>query len=205
MTTDERDVLDELGALLDVEPSAAFAAHVRHAIERDTPRRLSWRLMAVVGMGVALAGVVFTVAIQRPAPVRARVSRIASAATPPVQEPARSAAPEPREVQDGREMAPKPRVPVAAEEIVDLSPVVTHVDGVDVIVPGDQRLALARLVAGIRGGRVVVAATGLPKYDADGLLLPIAPVVLTTIPDPVTPIDPNDIDGGSKQLPREKR
>lgn len=200
--TDDRDVIQELGALLDLEPSAAFAAHVRNAIERDRPRRFSWRLMAVAAMGVVLVGVVLSLAIRRSVPAPP-ASRTWSTVTAPVQPPGLVLR-EARGTEKAPRLASKPRVP-AVEEIVDLSPVVARVDGVDVIVPADQRLALARLVAGIRGGRVIVPPGLPPQYDQDGRLLPIAPVVIAAIPNPVAPIDANDINGGSTKSPGEKR
>lgn len=203
--TDERDidVLDELSALLDVEPSAAFAAHVRNAIERDKPRWFSWRVIGFAGVGAAMAGLVAMILMPHQ---RAAVSpaRVASSAAQVPTAP-RTTVP-PRVGGDQSSNVPsKPRSRVATGD-GDLLPVVTNVDGFEVIVPADQRLALARLVSGVRAGRFGVPPEVSPKYDADGLLLPLAPVTISAIPDPVpAPIDLPATERDPKGSQREKR
>lgn len=184
--TDERDPLQELGALLDVEPSAAFAAHVRQAIDRAAPRRFNWRGIAIAGMGVAAAGLVVSLAFSRhaPAPVAApAVARVANRSAPVVETPATVPA-VPSKAHDTHD-ARAHRTRATTGDVVDRSPVVTTTDGHDVIVPADQRLALARLVSGVRAGRFRVPERRSPKYDADGLLLPLEPVAISAIPDPI--------------------
>jgi hypothetical protein len=204
MTTDERGIIDELGALLDVEPSAAFAANVRNAIDRASPRRFSWRLVTFAGLGVAVAGAVLAVTVRHHEPVVVPVAHVASSTSKPSSETPNVSAQTHPATGEPRQMKSRPRTAPVAEAVVDLAPIVTSMDGIDVIVPADQRLALARLVRGIRGGRATVPEGLLPKYGKDGLLLPIAPVVISAIPDPAT-VDTNDIDGGSKRPPKENR
>ena len=202
--TDERDILDELGALLDVEPSAAFAAHVRHAIEHDAPRRFSWRVTILVGLGVAAAGLVLALVVRRSALQTPPAARISSSAAPVRESPAAGVQPHESSRQT-HEHSAAPRARAVAEPLVDLAPIVTTVDGVEAIVPADQRLALARLVSGVRAGRFRVPAGWTPKYDADGLLLPLAPVAMSAIPDPVpAPIDPPATVGDPRGSRREQ-
>jgi len=170
------DIQRDLAALLaEVEPSAGFAAGVRARIAADEhARQRAWMSWAIPVTAVIAIGFVSWTFVSRknssPAPAPAATARIASAeagvaspaVTPFVATPRTASAARPTSVPAVIQISatPEPRVLVADDQMTAL---VHYLD---------------RLNA---GGAPVPPAIG-PQYDADGLLLQPAPVVITPLP-----------------------
>jgi hypothetical protein len=140
---DERDeILDDVRALISIEPAPGFEARVQGEVQnRAASRSRAW------WMGTAaLAGATAVIALvtgARPTPDREPRTAVATASpTPPVSSV--TAAPQPA-------MAVRVR---ATTSTVSSPPKTSEPE---VLVPPDQAIALERLVADIKGGRLVLA------------------------------------------------
>ena len=196
MTDPDVDLIGELGRLLDdVRPSPEFAPGIRGriAVGRGAGvRRFGWRPFTLAGVALSLAAVLVATAVVHrrvPAPEAQTIART---------EPPSATAPDSSVATREPEVPPPARVAHAtssnAELAVDDIVTVSRLGGHDVIVPADQRWAMARLLAGVRSGRVMGPAGLTPPYDKNGLLLPLPPVAVTPLPA-LAPDDP-DGDGG---------
>jgi hypothetical protein len=172
MTADE--LLQELStALAEVEPSADFSVRVRARVDatsRATVAGVAWRHVFLGGVVTGLATGLLVVVSSRlttrpvvvgpPEAVAAVMPSVAPAPTLPGRlAPERATAP--------RAMSE----PTRLEPEVSLEPTLTEMAGHEVIVPADQRLALARLLDAVSAGHGRVPRNLVPLYDAEGLLL----------------------------------
>jgi hypothetical protein len=206
MTAPDVDNIAEIARLLDdVRPSPAFAARVRAGVESDERKRaagFSWRNAILAGTAVGVcAAVAFSLTRRHVVPGPTPQATAVRPATSVVERPADIA-----EVR--REVTGQVRRPARASEVaiqVEAEPpLVAHLGDHDVIVPVDQRNALARLLSGVRAGGVLGRATLAPAYDKDGLLLSPPPVVVAPLAA-LAPDDPDD-DGGARTVaPRDDR
>ena len=169
------DVLAEIGAALEVEPSGRFAAGVRQRIARDSERRRPWVLW--LSAGVTAAVVVVVVAIElsdsrtnTPAPPVATAST-RQAAAPAALGPSADRPQKPDVIRttpkDNLQRRPHPSTAAPAE----------------VLVPPGQAEAIRVLVAGLNDGTINPGSLAAPPPDATVPLPPaieiaIAPIVL---------------------------
>jgi hypothetical protein len=181
------DPLDQLRQALDIVPSPAFAARVRRHVATQPTRVVWWagRDLATAGAAVCLVAVVLAVArwsgteesaVRSEVPVASTVSAVAAAPSTPDVPVAPSS------------LVRRPRtspIQVAAPESVFA----------ETLVPDDQRIALERLIAAIRTGRITVPAVVAENdtVDDDGRRLPralvIEPLKLELLAG--TPAEPN--------------
>ena len=145
------DVQRELEAALDVAPSPQFVARVRVAVENG--RATNWRWSRWIGIGavsvaalllVLLPGV-WSIARRRPAALEVAAAQVAVA---PLAANNPSTAP----------VAEAPKARPAVEPVFSVTE--TRQPEPEVLVPPDQRIALAQLMARLKDGRL--DATSLP-------------------------------------------
>jgi hypothetical protein len=168
----ESDVIQrELRALLaEVEPSPAFAAGVRARIAADDAKRgRAWLWWAMPAAAVLMVGVAtWPLVSRRVVPSRpSAADRVAAVVPTPVVVPAPgpSPVPAPHAVAREPQIVPQPAA-----------------HGFEVLVPDDQMTALVHYLDGLNRGVVPASGASGPQYDADGVLVPPAPLVITPLP-----------------------
>jgi hypothetical protein len=182
--TDERDeMLDELRAAMNIEPSPEFEARVRLATQESRPcgavwseHRRGWVWGAVAGGAVAAA--VMAVVLLRPGSAGAP-SAIAMAQP----QPTAASATLPRSIQQAAvatRLEPKPPVATRRTARAASADRVTRREP-DVLVPPDQAVALARLLKGVSDGRVMIGATR--STDEDVTIAPLPEPAPVTVKD----------------------
>src|SRR5262249_43443818 len=145
--TDERDVLKELSAALDVQPSPEFAARVRERVASAPRAHWSWMWIAL-GTGVPAATVAL-ISLRGPVQPVVQAPTVLASAPVAVVEPV------------GPKPAPSPHVVERAPAPVRVLPVrATSSAEPEVLVPDDERIALNRLLLAMRQGRAAVPAPG---------------------------------------------
>ena len=186
--SDHDDVLKELDAALQVEPSREFADGVRARVNRSriNNTRAWWGLAAAASLGLA------TMALWRPAPDPTSVAAVAPAEVAPITQPAGNASPVPapenvvtasqRPVRRG-ERTVTPVVATAAASETRLE-VITN-----------QGAVLRDLWAAAGTGAMFETALEAPIPVTPAEVKPIAPIVLDPIV--VTPIVLTEIGKGS--------
>lgn len=178
MNDDRDEILDELRALVSVEPTPGFEASVRREVES----RARWSSGAWWTGAAALISATAIVALltsARPAPVREpRMTVSTPALTPalPVTETPQPTIPAQTQLTTARASSLPPRKTPAAPEERDVP---------EVILPPDQAIALQRLMAGVRGGQLMWGA----GTSSD------VPVVVEPLPD-IPPVRIEALPGG---------
>jgi hypothetical protein len=165
---EERDeILDDLRALMAIEPTVGFEQRVARAVEAGPPVRRWWMLGAVAATGAAA---VLLVGVQRqpvqrraPEPVAPQTAVAAVDTTPVAVAPTRAPIRRPAVARNTRQIELK------------------------VLVPPDQARTLQQLMAAVRDGRTVF----VPTTHGEG------PLVIEPLPDlgrtgPETPDDGQD-------------
>ncbi|HWB31518.1 MAG TPA: hypothetical protein VG736_13515 [Vicinamibacterales bacterium] len=184
--TDERDeVLDELRAAVNVEPSPEFEARVRLATRESRSRGAvwagrgrAWMWGAVASGAVAAAALVAVLLRSGSAVAPSTVTTVPQSVarnTPSrsVQQAEAVAAARPAPLRRAAAHGAPRRTTTAALE-ARRAP--------EVLVPPDQAIALARLLAGVSEGRVMIGAT--KAADADVTIAPLSdptPVTITEV------------------------
>jgi hypothetical protein len=182
--TDVRDeMLDELRAAMNIEPSPEFEARVRLATRESRPRgagwighRRAWIWGAVAGGAVVAA--VMAVVLLRPGSTGA-ASAVATAQPQPVA----TSATLPRSMQQAAVATRLERkLPVVTRRTARAASAdrVTRREP-DVLVPPDQAVALARLLKGVSDGRVMIGATR--STDEDVTIVPLPEPAPVTVKD----------------------
>jgi hypothetical protein len=184
MTGERDEILDELRAAVNVEPSPAFEARVRRATHEQHragtvwpgPRR-AWLWSVVAGGAVAAA--VIAVFLLRPGDTGSP-----SAVAMAQPQPTAASATLPRSIQQPATIATRleRKPPVATRRAARAASAdrVTRREP-DVLVPPDQAVALARLLEGVSEGRVMIGAT--KAMDADVTIAPLSDPTPVTITD----------------------
>ena len=176
---DEKDVLVQIGAALDVEPSSAFAAGVRQRIARDAERRPPWVLFLSAGLTAAVLVVVAVVVSDRRTNTAAPAAATASNRQAPALSWASSGVDRAKKTDvtettpsESGQQIPHPRASAPAE----------------VLVPPGQAEAIRILVAGLNDGTIDPGSLGSPPPDASVPLSP--PAEITIAPIVLPPFDP---------------
>jgi hypothetical protein len=185
MTGERDEILDELRAAVNVEPSPAFEARVRRATHEQHragtvwpgPRR-AWLWSVVAGGAVAAA--VIAVFLLRSGDTGSP-SAVAMAQPQPTaaDAPSRSVQPPPTAAV----VRPAPLRRAVARRASNATTTVVRAGRrePDVLVPPDQAVALARLLEGVSEGRVMIGAT--KAMDADVTIAPLSDPTPVTITD----------------------
>lgn len=174
------DVLSELGAALRVEPSPDFAARVRASVEGKPIRAWwfgDWRLPLA---GAAVALVVFLGA----------AAWFGDAASQPAAQPASVATEAPETKDPPRALVPVPPAtsPLTRRSVRNGRRVVrtgSASTGPEILVPPDQAIAIRRLLAAFRAGRVPVVSDLRNMDEVSADLPPISMIEI-----PLITIDP---------------
>jgi hypothetical protein len=184
MTGERDEILDELRAAVNVEPSPAFEARVRRATQERHradavwagPRR-AWLWSVVAGGAVAAAVIAVFL-------LRSGDTGSPSAVAMAQPQPTAASATLPRSIQQPATIATrlerKPPVATRRAARAALADRVTRREP-DVLVPPDQAVALARLLEGVSEGRVMIGAT--KAMDADVTIAPLSDPTPVTITD----------------------
>jgi len=161
MTNERDEILDELRALVSIEPTAGFETRVRREVERGAARRVWWPWVAV---GVVVSAVVVVALINRVPPgVAVATPTVASAIPVAPTVPTRARRP-------AAEVAVRVQGKSVRATLRGVSPQRAEPE---VLVPPDRAIALAKFMAGVREGRVLFA----PSVGSDG------PVVVAPLPE----------------------
>jgi hypothetical protein len=193
-------LLSDLRTALAVDPSPAFPARVRAAVE-DHPMASSvwgWPLRLAMA-GIVSAGSVAVVWLTL---ARAPSAPLVTAPPPLVADAGVTSLPAPH-VADAAPAVTAPEPARSARvrplHVERITTIVARYDGMDVIVPLDQAAAIGRLLGGVAGRRIVVPAERTVVIDALRPLPELAAIQIPLIT--IEPLVADDDEGGVRREP----
>jgi hypothetical protein len=166
--------LQDLEAVLAIEPSASFSARVRAQVSQSSKRPWpsgGWQLAAggVVGAIVIASVLVWRAPHESPSTSGLPAARVGTPSVPQIASP-----------------APVPEQTAYAPNRVARTGI--HAREAEVLVPPDEAIALSRLVLALREGRTHVPPMTEVPLDADGRL-PL-PAAIEVPPITIEPLGP---------------